>query len=64
MSVGTWTSGFDETILFGRAKYQNAGRGFSINHKDLIHLWKSYFYSHFQVAIELLLLLFYLHVSC
>ncbi|CEM17504.1 unnamed protein product [Vitrella brassicaformis CCMP3155] len=60
-SVGTWTSGFDETILFGRAKYQNAGRGFSINHKDLIHLWKSYFYSHFQVAIELLLLLFYLH---
>eukprot|EP00745_Piridium_sociabile_P024114 TRINITY_DN37925_c0_g1_i2.p1 TRINITY_DN37925_c0_g1~~TRINITY_DN37925_c0_g1_i2.p1 ORF type:complete len:912 (+),score=81.72 TRINITY_DN37925_c0_g1_i2:291-2738(+) len=60
-AVGTWTGGFDETLLFGRAKYQNAGRGFAINHKDFIHLWKSYFYSHFQPAIELSLLLVYLH---
>ncbi|CEL92502.1 unnamed protein product [Vitrella brassicaformis CCMP3155] len=59
-TIGTWLGSFDETVLFGRAKYQSAGRGFNINHKTFVHLWKAYFYSHFQLAMELLLLLFYL----
>ncbi|CEM17389.1 unnamed protein product [Vitrella brassicaformis CCMP3155] len=58
-TIGTWTTAFDDTMLYGRAKYQNAGRGLQIAHKDFRHIWQMYFYSHWQPAVELLLLLIF-----
>jgi len=56
-TIGTWTSAFDDTMLYGRAKYQNAGRGIQIVHRDFRHLWRMYFFSHWQPAAELLTIL-------
>eukprot|EP00656_Telonema_subtile_P053047 TRINITY_DN755_c0_g2_i12.p1 TRINITY_DN755_c0_g2~~TRINITY_DN755_c0_g2_i12.p1 ORF type:complete len:2229 (+),score=428.66 TRINITY_DN755_c0_g2_i12:164-6850(+) len=56
---------FSQTLLYGGAKYRATGRGFLIRHEHFDDLYRFYYSSHFQPAMELLFLalMWYIHVD-
>lgn len=55
--VGTKAAVVDGVLVYGGARYQETGRGFQIAHGSLETMWRFYYFTHFQIAVEILLLL-------
>eukprot|EP00466_Bigelowiella_natans_P015383 jgi/Bigna1/89334/estExt_fgenesh1_pg.C_470088 len=55
--MGTKAHYFARTILSGGAKYRPTGRGFVADHTKFAELFRFYSHSHFQGAVEMVLLL-------
>eukprot|EP00921_Rhytidocystis_pertsovi_P017013 GHVQ01026787.1.p1 GENE.GHVQ01026787.1~~GHVQ01026787.1.p1 ORF type:complete len:2671 (-),score=335.52 GHVQ01026787.1:3360-10901(-) len=55
--IGTKSSVIDHVLVYGGAKYQETGRGFVIAHANFVTLWRFYYFTHFQVALEMIMLL-------
>ncbi|CEL93276.1 unnamed protein product [Vitrella brassicaformis CCMP3155] len=61
-SLGTKASYLDSALLFGGARYVATGRGFAIEHEGFTGLWRLYFPSHFEPALELSFLAIFYYV--
>mmetsp|Transcript_16518 Transcript_16518/g.23108 ORF Transcript_16518/g.23108 Transcript_16518/m.23108 type:complete len:2184 (+) Transcript_16518:275-6826(+) len=55
--MGTKAHYFARTILAGGAKYRPTGRGFVADHTKFAELFRFYHHSHFQGAVEMIILL-------
>nr|CEL71124.1 TPA: Callose synthase [Neospora caninum Liverpool] len=56
--VGTKASVIDHVLIYGGAKYQETGRGFVISHATMKDLWQFYYFTHFCIGLEMMMLLF------
>ncbi|KFH12537.1 1,3-beta-glucan synthase component protein [Toxoplasma gondii MAS] len=56
--VGTKASVIDHVLIYGGAKYQETGRGFVIAHATMKDLWQFYYFTHFSIGLEMMMLLF------
>ncbi|PHJ25323.1 beta-glucan synthase component protein [Cystoisospora suis] len=55
--VGTKASVIDHVLIYGGAKYQETGRGFVIAHANMEDLWQFYYFTHFCIGLEMMMLL-------
>ncbi|PFH31362.1 1,3-beta-glucan synthase component protein [Besnoitia besnoiti] len=62
--IGTKASVIDHVLIYGGAKYQETGRGFVIAHATMKDLWQFYYFTHFCIGLEMMMLLFIYAIYC
>lgn len=56
-SACTKASVIDHVLIYGGAKYQETGRGFVIERATLKDIWMCFYFTHFSIGLEMILLL-------